>query len=374
MARAHLFRSVTDDKGNLLYGAEVTARQINLSDKITQTIYAGPLGDAAVLENPFVIDGGYIDVWLDSPERVNFLVDSPGRDPMSVYLDVNTPAPEQVRSLYPLVITNQPADGKVLIGDGPDTASFQNPPTVTAGAVPAHDHDGGGVDSTRLGTGASAEGVRSTAIGDQAVANFSDSTALGYQAAASATGATAAGNAAQALGVDATAVGRAARADTGSTAVGRDSIATGTRATALGLNASAAGAGALAVGSASSASGQDSVALGKGAAAIGAAATAIGSGASAPNARSVALGAGAATTEDDQIVLGAPGTTTLALGDLRALDSAHVAGATSTLGFFGAAGATKQVVTGSDGGDLVLRTLLSLLAAHGLIDNQTTGA
>ena len=46
--------------------------------------------------------------------------------------------------------------------------------------------------------------------------------------------------------------------------------------------------------------------------------------------------------------------------------------ATSRLGFFGAEGTVKPTVTGSDGGNLALRNLISALAGLGLLTNNTT--
>src|SRR5690242_20280163 len=109
MARAHLFRPVTDEKGNLLYGAQVTVRKADFAEPIEQPIFAGPLDSAETVENPYVADNGYVDIWLDTPERVNLYIESTGREPISLYLDVNPPAPEVVRSLYPLTITNAAA-------------------------------------------------------------------------------------------------------------------------------------------------------------------------------------------------------------------------------------------------------------------------
>jgi hypothetical protein len=43
-----------------------------------------------------------------------------------------------------------------------------------------------------------------------------------------------------------------------------------------------------------------------------------------------------------------------------------------TLGFLGTGGVTKQTITGSRGGNAALASLLTALAAHGLITDSTT--
>jgi hypothetical protein len=248
MARAHLFRPVTDEAGNLLYGATVTVRRADLNDTITQSIYAAPTLESEVLSNPMVIVSGVVDVWLDTPERVNLLITSDGRDPISIYLDAQPPAKEVVRSLYPLVITNAPVVAKVLTGSATNhEASWEDVPSAPTGVAPPHTHASTGLNSLALGIGA--------------VASYTNSAALGTNAV---------------------------------------------------------------------------------------------------------------TTADDQIALGTAVNTVLALGEVRALGDVVVSGDGRLLSFFGATPVARQVVDGSDGGDLTLRALLTYLGDLGLIDNQST--
>lgn len=373
MARAHLFRPVTDEKGNLLYGAQVTVRKTDINALLGQAIYAGPLSGATVLDNPFIIDGGYVDIWLDTPERVNLYIESAGRDPISIYLDVNTPADEVLRSLYPLTITNQAATDKVLVGVDESTASWQDAPAVEVGVVPAHDHDGVGANSTALGTGASAPASGSTAIGDTAVASGTDSVAFGADAAATGAGTVAVGVESDASGIGGVAVGQGAQAVDGAAAIGHGAAASGANAGAIGKSAQALGAGSVALGLNAVAIGPDAVAVGGSANASGEDSVAVGQGAAATHARSAALGNGAATTGDDQVALGAAGSTTVVVGDLIALANARLAGAASSLGFFGAVGTTKVTITGVVD-DPILFTLLEFLDSIGLITNDATEA
>jgi hypothetical protein len=248
MARAHLFRPVTDEAGNLLYGANVTVRRANLNDVIGQPIYAGPTLEAEVLANPMIITSGMVDIWLDIPERVNLWIESIGRDPISIYLDAQPPAKEVVRSLYPLTITNAAVVAKVLTGSATDhEASWEDVPAAPPGVAPPHTHASTGLNSLALGVGA--------------VASYTNSAALGTNAV---------------------------------------------------------------------------------------------------------------TTADDQIALGTAVNTVLALGEVRALGDVAISGDGRLLSFFGATPVARQVVDGSDGGDLTLRALLTYLGDLGLIINEST--
>ena len=373
MARAHLFRPVTDVTGILLYGATVTVRKSGVNEAISQSIYAGPLAGAAVLSNPMTIDGGFIDIWLDTPERVNLLIQSGTMSPISIWLDAQPPATEVVRSAYPLVITNAPGAAKVLTGTSDTQAAWGAVPTLPEGSAPEHYHQGTGPGSVALGTGAVASGDDSTAVGDAALAIGQKATAFGQDAQAAAIGSTALGASARSLAPDATAVGyQAAATKQGGVAVGAHSGAAGVQATAIGAHSYAFSEDSLALGNTAFATAVSAVAIGAGAQASAVGSTALGAGARAEHVNSVALGADVTTSADNQVALGTAAHTTLALGEVRALGDAALCGAGGVLGFFGATGVTRQVVTGPDGGDLVLRALLAFLDATGLIDNQST--
>ncbi len=370
MARAHLFRPVTDDKGNLLYGAVVTVRSTTLNGVIAQPIYPGPIS-VTPLSNPYVLDNGYIDIWIEEPERVNFLIEVSGLDAISLYLDVHPPAEEVLRTAYPLKITNAPASGKILIGISETEASFQDAPSITPGVAPPHDHNGDGANSTLLGTAASADGDRSTSVGDGATADFEDATAFGYGANAGAPRATAVGSGAGANGEDSTSVGSLAQAGEAATAVGASASASGGRSVSVGKQAQASGNGAVAVGPDSTSQGENAVAIGPGAQASQDGAVAVGAGANAAHLRSTAFGPGATTSADDQVALGAAGATVVVLGDLLSQEDAKIGGAGSTVGFFGSSGSTKATVDGVVS-DPIFAEVLALLDSMGLIDDQTT--
>jgi hypothetical protein len=129
MARAHLFRPVTDQQGNLLYNATVTVRETNYAVEVGQALYSSATG-SDTLPNPFTVSNGVIDFWLNTPQRVSLLVQSDGNQDILAYLDAQ-PSPDQiVTSTAPLTVINSPsASGQVLL-------STAVPSQVQWGAAP----------------------------------------------------------------------------------------------------------------------------------------------------------------------------------------------------------------------------------------------
>ena len=378
MARGHLFRLVTDPTGVPLYGAQVTVRTADISGPITQTVWDGPLDTANDLGNPFIISGGYVDIWLDQPQRVNLLIEQANQDPIAVYVDVQPSADEAVYSPFPLQILNSPTvAGQVLVATSVSTAQFQDPPIAPpTGTVAPHNHPGTGTDSTALGTGASASGTRAVAVGDLSAADFDDASAFGYQAAAGGQGAVAVGSSASVTDTDGVAVGYQATASTGAAAIGAQAQALGPRSVAAGQGAVAVGQTSLAIGPGASTEGVDSVAVGQGTGAQGVQSTAVGAGAVANYDGSTVIGRGASDTDVNQVALGQSTDTVVVPGSLIAQGDGSIGAAGASLGFFGTAPTGKIALTGSDGGNLALRALIAYLsdAANGLglFTNQTT--
>lgn len=240
------------------------------------------------------------------------------------------------------------------------------------GQVPPHTHEASGLLSTALGSNASANFSGATALGGQALASGLNATAVGAYSSADNSGvAIGATTSAVDLGV---AVGYQARTSPpaiGGVALGKNANAQAVDAVALGADAVGAGVGSVAAGSGALAY-QDAVAVGHEAVATAIGAVAIGAGAAALYDRSVALGPGSETGAADQIALGTTDSTTVIPGDLRQRGNATIGGADSSVGFFGEAGTTRPVVSGSRGGNALLGALITHLAALGLIDDQTT--
>lgn len=251
------------------------------------------------------------------------------------------------------------------------------------GTVPAHTHSGSGSSSVVLGTSAVGSGVASIAIGVAAQATGTNATAFGARAQATATDSLAVGPDAKAPSQNATAVGARASgslASTGWTAVGTDAYVDSQDGTAIGRSAKTYGQSGTAIGYTAyvGPGATNAVAIGKNAQALAPASLALGGNTvvAAGHSGSTAIGDAAKSTAAEQIMLGnvdTPLRSVVAVQKLYALAGVNLGtDATSRLGFFGAEGTTKPIVTGSDGGNLSLRGLLGALHALGLITNSTT--
>jgi hypothetical protein len=254
---------------------------------------------------------------------------------------------------------------------------------VYGGRVPAHDHPGSGASSVQLGAGSSASGANSVSIGAGAKGSGSSSVAVGSQSQATGVDSVAVGPGAQAVADTSIAVGPRAKgslANTGWTSIGADAYSDAANSTAIGTRAKSYGASGTAIGTDAyvGADGTNSLAVGNAAQALAANAIALGNAAvvGAAHSSSVALGSGATTGGVQQVVLGAPLSlyrSVIVSGRLIVVSTMNVGSdATSRLGFYGAEGTSRPVVTGSDGGVVALRNLLGALAGLGLITNNTT--
>lgn len=254
------------------------------------------------------------------------------------------------------------------------SASVAGIKVTQGGQVPSHNHGdpttfttvlgpsatASGVAATAIGTASLALGISSVAVGDTATAGADNSIAIGANSGAGAGAAVAIGESASATGANAVAVGQGANAATdGSVAAGYLASAAGTASIAVGASASAAGAYATAIGA--------------GAVAPSDRALALGYQANAGHSDSAAIGSGAATTASSQIVLGAVTHVVYVPGTFRLVGDGQLGGsAGSKIGFYGAAGATQQTVTGSRSGNAALAALLTSLAGTGLIVDGST--
>lgn len=240
------------------------------------------------------------------------------------------------------------------------------------GMVPPHAHEGAGLLSTAVGPNSSANFVGATALGGHAVVSGSSGTAVGADSASQFQGTAVGANSAAADG--GVALGYQARNSPSATravALGRNAAAQAAEAVAVGPDALVTAPYGVALGQGARAA-QDAVSVGHGATATGDQAVAVGAGASATHARGVALGPGAQTTAVDQLVLGTAEDTTVIPGSLRQTGDVTLGSAGSSLAFFGEAGSTRPVVTGSRGGNAVLGTLIAYLEDLGLIVDETT--
>lgn len=373
MSRAHLFRPLRDSEGNLKPSAVVSLFNANTRTKITQPIYTTPTG-TTVLANPFTATLGVIDIYLDNPDVVAIEFTPSGDPPTYVdYISVLPPAHEVVRSsAAALRIVNTAAPGQILQATLIEGEAKWADIPATQTDIAAHEHDGDGLNSTQVGTTASA---------------LADGVAVGDGSAAAASG-VAVGRDADTTDQQAVAIGALSRATAFSVAVGYDAgsvsaaqfwVAIGYQADATGTGGVAVGsqtvaaANAVAIGASAQATGADGIAIGRGAKAQNVDAVAIGPRTIVTHARSVALGADAATTADDQIMLGTAAHTVVVPGRLNATGGeTRVGGATGRVGFFGTPPTSRPLVTGARGGNAALANLLVALDALGLIEDATT--
>jgi hypothetical protein len=246
------------------------------------------------------------------------------------------------------------------------------------GNIPPHSHNGTGTNSVALGTGAVASGTSSTAVGVNTTASGANASAYGYGATASGANSLAAGYNSVANGDYSMAVGSGASGtatDTAWVAIGYGANTSGIEAVAVGKNASAQEDYGVAVGSAAQVGpgANSAVAIGQNAQALGASSVAIGQGAvvGTTHNNSVALGSGAATTSANQIMLGNAGAITTVTGSLQNYGLASLGSPGSRIGFYGTAGNVIQTISGSDDGNVTVRTLVNALAAMGLVINNT---
>lgn len=251
------------------------------------------------------------------------------------------------------------------------------------GTVPAHTHTGSGSGSVVLGASAQATGVASVAVGTAATASGTNATAFGARAQATATDSVAVGPDSKAPSQNSVAVGPRASgslASTGWVAVGADAYADSTDSTAIGRQAKAYGSAGTAIGATAyvGPGATNAVAIGENSQALASASLALGADTvvAATHTGSSAIGNGAKTSAAQQTLFGNPDVplnSVVFANKVYALSAVNFGtDATSRTGFFGAEGTVKPTVTGSDGGNLALRNLISALAGLGLLTNNTT--
>ncbi|MFF7198199.1 hypothetical protein ACFZAM_31385 [Streptomyces sp. NPDC008079] len=334
---------------------------------ISTPVYLGPIGGAPQTW-PILINPAVVNLWTDTPLRVTLQAALPGGVTVTqTGVDIAPSPPTDIRSDRVLRIgSTSGLDGSAILSISPTgTASWG-----VVDALTYHRHRGDSQDSTMVGMTdytdiyprqvwiGSAPGATSDSQGSDTVAIGSTATAQGARAVAigSAT--------ALASGV---AIGSGAAAAVQAVALGSGASASATRQVALGeaANASAGAAGAVAVGA--------TVASG-----MGSDVTVVDGVKTMPDG-SVVLGKGTMPS-----LVGLGGTTFVTLLGTTVLDQyvsaradASVAGSASPLGFYGAAGTPRPIVSSSGltgaAGEAATRSLIAALNALGLI-YSTDGA
>lgn len=302
MPRAHVVKTLRTPTGDLITGATISVLTANGATQIEESLYTAAAGNE-VYSNPFVSVTGIVDFYLALPTRVRLKVTLANDGGDVFFEDVDVLVPVDTVTASQVGFT--PTGGLLAeqVQAALEELDSEKSPVGHGHAAPSTDtHDGAGIDSTQVGTNATATGNKSTAIGDDSLAAALDDTVVGADALTR-TG-----------GKRNTVIGtRAASETVGGTfvddtvAVGADVQALATRGTVVGFGAAVLGVRDTALGYAAgnSNSGGENTALGSGASTSGTQNVAVGDDAQTAVGvdRAFALGAGAVATADDQGVL-----------------------------------------------------------------------
>lgn len=113
MARAHVYRPITDVAGNLLYGATVTV-QADSGLPLTQPLFVDATSGAS-FTNPFTATSGIVDIWLAKPERLFITVVPVSGPSIGVSVDAQPSGDEAFYATDGrLVVTNAGTAGQSL--------------------------------------------------------------------------------------------------------------------------------------------------------------------------------------------------------------------------------------------------------------------
>lgn len=371
------------------YVTDVPASQ-GLSRSL-QAVHSGNNGKLTVTMPAFsLLEAGYIGLWIkaDLAAGESVKVSYTKADTTVVVLETISNSRDWGYYRYPMVAGSYLNAKVEMIGAASFAGTSGHSAWMTGvkvgygGQVPAHTHPGTGANSVSLGTGSTANGAGSVSVGVNAASGGVNAVAIGYGASAAGGSAVAIGQGTAAPNTGVVVVGTGASGNatvTNWVAVGTGAYADAANGVAVGYNSKAYGADSTAIGSAayagSGASG--AVAIGQGSQALAASSTAIGMNTlvASGHANSTAIGDGAATTASSQIMLGATDSArqVVVSGRLTALGQVNLGtSGTSKLGFFGTEPVVKPTVTGSRSANAALQSVLTALAACGLLTDSST--
>lgn len=365
MERCHLYLPLVDSSGSAYAYAEVTLLDEETGTAISDPVYLEPHGGAPQ-QWPVLIDPAVINLWTDAPRRVTVQALLPGGGTYTRSgVDIGPAPAATVRSSNPVHVgSTEGLEGNAVLAISPDrSAAWQ-----VLDVLRFHEHEGGAPESTVLGSDdlkdiypsqtwigrdpSGAQGEGSSVLGAHAYPNGPEAVVLGSGSS----------------GEQAVVVGSNATGPASSVVLGASGTAQQAQQVVLGRNASAAAASQGAV--------------------------VVGPGVQAAADGTLTVGSAVRVTEDGTVILGQGAPPDLAwLGSdpyIAILGSAvfpHyfaprqdvvLAGAASTFGAFGAAGAYQPLVstasiTSTTPGREALLSLVSALDALGLI-YRTDGA
>jgi hypothetical protein len=134
MSRSHIFRPLTDATGLLLSGATVSILDPDTGSLLGDALFTDD-SSSSTLTNPFQVDNGYVDFYLENPKRVQLIAT---RDQVSlgVFLDIYPPAYEVITSVESLRIVNTPVAGAVLVASETEGEAIWRDPSGLEPAIP----------------------------------------------------------------------------------------------------------------------------------------------------------------------------------------------------------------------------------------------
>lgn len=124
MARAHCYRPITDDAGNLVTNIAVRLLEPTSVSLVTVGVYTGPSG-SSVYGPTWVATNGIIDFYLAAPKRLRIGVTAPNQPEFFLdNEDIWPPADQILTTPVPFTITNSPEANSTLVVTGSNTAAW----------------------------------------------------------------------------------------------------------------------------------------------------------------------------------------------------------------------------------------------------------
>lgn len=124
MTRAHFLRKATDNQGNVVPGTVVTVYEVSSLTVVPVPLYVNEVG-SITKDNPFVINDGVVEFYLDEPRQVRIGLRSPaGPERFQDSLDVFPDPTTVVAAPAGLQITNIPLPGQFLQAVGMRQATW----------------------------------------------------------------------------------------------------------------------------------------------------------------------------------------------------------------------------------------------------------
>lgn len=146
MGRPHIHLPVTRENGDLLPYVDVTLIDPATGLEVTPTAFTGPQDVDSEVTWPVTFAPSIVDLWLEEPGRYDLRATGASGF-ATTYRGIDfEPAPANQVSGDGFQVTNIPMARRWLQSDSPNQARFKDP-----GLIGPHDHDGNTTHSTTLG-------------------------------------------------------------------------------------------------------------------------------------------------------------------------------------------------------------------------------